>query len=145
MKTLKNVGLIAVLVVGSSACDAFRDQAPDNISFRMSGGDGRTVTAIYSTEFVAGVTEAGVTQVQIFGADTVVHVLPIDTIINISRNLQFFVEIYTAPTDTVNVAVRVDADDRNLYDETGGIFPTRPWQFVYQFNQRLTDVIEVVF
>ena len=130
------------LVVGFTACSIFEDQSPENLSFRLSGSEGTQVTAIYSTRFVAGVDELGVTTVRVFGSDTVVHTLPIDTVISIVENQQFFVQI--EPSDTVDVRARVDIDGRNVLDSDGLIFPTAPWRYVYQFNQLLTEALEVI-
>ena len=47
--------------------------------------------------------------------------------------------------DTLEVHVVVDVDDRNLVNESGGIFPGDPWHFVYAFNQFLTRDIDVAF
>ncbi len=136
---------MAALLASVTACNIIEDLTPENISFRMSGADGQIVTAIYSQEFVAGLDEFNVTQVQVFGSDTVIHVLPIDTIISIAVERRFFVQVTAAPTDTVVVAVRVDVDGRNVVDASGGIFPSVPWRYVYQFNALFTNVIEVVF
>ena len=135
---------MAAVLASVTACEIFGDQAPENISFRMSGSDGQVVTVIYSQEFVAGVDELNVTQVEVFVSDTVMHVLPIDTIINISLERRFFVLVATAPTDTVVVDVRIDVDGRGLVNTSGGIFPDVPWRYVYQYNQLFTDVIEVI-
>lgn len=144
MKTLRRLGAVAAVLASLTACEVFRDQSPENISFRMSGGDGRLVTVIYSQEFVAGVDELNVTRVEVFVSDTVMHVLPIDTIINIAVERRLFVQVETAPTDTVVVNVRVEVDGRGVVNITGGIFPDVPWRYVYEYNQILTDLIEVI-
>ena len=135
---------MAVVLASVTACDILEDQSPDDISFRMSGSDGRVVSVIYSQDFIAGVDDLNVTQVQVFSSDTVLHVLPIDTIINITRERRFFVQVETAPMDTVVVDVRIQVDGRGLVNTSGGIFPGTPWRYVYEFNQVLTDVIEVI-
>lgn len=142
MKMIHRFGLLLALMVGVSACEIFEDQSPENVSFRLEGSTGSQVTAIYSTRFIAGVNEFGVTEVRVFGSDTVVHTLPIDTVISIAANQQFFVQIQ--PADTVNVQARVDIDGRNVLDNEGFIFPDSPWNYVYQFNQLLTELVEVV-
>jgi hypothetical protein len=136
--------LALALVTASGACSIFEDQSPENIALRMTGSTGQQVQAVYSTRFIAGLTEEGVTQVQIFDADTVTQTLPIDTVVNISENLQFFVEILPMGTDTLDVAVDVEIDGRGILERTGVIFPATPWRYVYQFNQLLSDVVEVV-
>ncbi|MEM7415451.1 MAG: hypothetical protein AAF389_08140 [Gemmatimonadota bacterium] len=142
MKITRRFGPLLALMVAVSACEIFEDQSPENLSFRLTGSAGTQVTAIYSTRFVAGVDEFGVTTVRVFGSDTVVHTLPIDTVISIAANQQFFVQVQ--PADTVDVQARVDIDGRNVLDNEGFIFPDSPWNYVYQFNQLLTEVVEVV-
>jgi hypothetical protein len=132
------------LVTAAGACSIFEDQSPENISLRMTGSSGQQVQAVYSTRFIAGLTEEGVTEVQIFDSDTVMQTLPIDTIVNIAENMQFFVEILPMGTDTLDVAVDVEIDGRGVLESSGLIFPTVPWRYVYQFNQLLSDVVEVV-
>ena len=144
MTTYKKAALTLAIVSALGACEVFQDQSPENLSLRMTGSAGSQVTAIYSTEFVAGVSEVNVTQVRVFSSDTVVHTLPIDTVINIVANKQFFVQVETMLNDTVDVRVRVDIDGRNVLDSEGFIFPLTPWIYVYQFNQLLTDVVEVI-
>jgi hypothetical protein len=144
MKRFKFVGLLLVLGSVAAGCEVFEDQSPENVGFKLSGSTGLQVQAVYSTAFIAGVTEEGVTQVRIFEADTVMQTLPIDTVVSIVENQQFFVEILPMPTDTLNVSVSVDIDGRNVLDNAGFIFPELAWRYVYQFNQLLTDAIEVI-
>jgi len=141
MKTLAKLGLLAA-VVGAVGCSIFDEPNPENVGFRMTGPPGAMVTAIYSKDFVAGVNELGGTRVHVFGTDTVMHTLPIDTIINIRESSQFFVQVESA--DTVEVSVLVDVDGRTVVDQTGGIFPDEPWRYVYQFNRFLGTILEVI-
>ena len=137
--------LLVALVVAPGACQVFEDQSPENVNFRLSGSTGSTVEAVYSTRFVAGVTEENVTEVRIFSADTVLQTLPIDTTISISENQQFFVQILpTGAADTLNVSVNVEIDGRGVLSNSGLIFPLLPWRYVYQFNQLLTESVEVI-
>lgn len=125
-------------------CEAFEDPTPENIFLTMIGSSGADVRVVYTTEFLAGVNEAGRTEVRLFDADTVIQTLPLDTIINIAVNRQIFVEVLPVGTDTVDVEVVVDVDDRNLVRSSGKIFPDDPWRFLYAFNRRFTSVIDVV-
>ena len=135
--------LLLAALSGVGACSIFEDQSPENVNFRLSGPTGEVVQAVYSTQFTAGLTEEGVTQVRIFAADTVTQTIPIDTTVNITENQQFYVEILPQ-SDTIDVAVRVEIDGRQVVSSSGFIFSINPWRYVYQFNQRLTDVVEVV-
>lgn len=143
--TARFLGVAAVVIL-AGGCEIFEDQTPKQIFFRMDGTTGDIVTVIYSKQFVAGVDQLGVTQVEVFRADTVTHTLPIDTIIDVRLERRLFIQAEPAAlTDTVSVSTRVDVDDRGLYDQSGKLYPTDPWRFLYQFNARFTDVIEVVF
>lgn len=144
MKIAKSFVVLLAMVSLVSACEIFEDRTPEFISLRMAGTPGEVVTIIYSKQFVAGVDETGVTRVEIFGSDTVMHQLPIDTIIDIRLERRLYIQAETLPTDTIAVDVQVDVDDRGLFDRVGSLFPTIPWQFLYQFNAQFTDAIEVV-
>lgn len=139
---------ILIILIAVSAlplgCSIFEDPRPERVSFRMSGSPGETVTAIYSKQFVAAVNELGITEVEVFRADTVVHVLPIDTVVDIVLEQRFFVQIETMPTDTVSVQVAVDIDGRNVLNDSGGIFAGTPWRYLYQFNQVFTRTYDVI-
>jgi hypothetical protein len=144
MKILKKLAVFGIVAASLSACEVFEDPTPETVSFRMDGPVGATVTVLYSKQFVAGVTESGVTQVEIFRADTVVHTLPIDTIIDVRLERRIYIQAEIVPTDTVDVDVRVDVNDRNLFDRSGKLYPALPWQFLYQYNTRFTENIEVI-
>lgn len=136
---------IFALVAVAGGCEIFQERTSDNIFFRMDGSPGGIVSVIYSKEFVAGVDEFGVTRVEVFGADTAIHTLPFDTVIDIRVERQIFIQAEPLNmTDTLSVDAQVDVDDRNLYDQSGQLYPTIPWRFLFRFNQRFTDVVEVV-
>ena len=144
MNTLKILLPLVAIASVFTACEAFEDLTPEFINFRMSGPAGTPVTVMYSKQFVAGVDELGVTRVEIFGADTVAHLLPIDTIIDVRFEQRIYIQAEPLPTDTLSVDVEVDVDGRSLFDRFGDLFPTIPWQFIYQFNTQFTETIEVV-
>lgn len=136
---------VAAALLGG-ACGLFDNASPMRIIFTMEGEQGGArAMAIYSRDFIAGVDEMGITHVQVFSSDTVMHTLPIDTVIDIAAEQQWFVQVETLAGDTLAVAVRVDVDDRNLLARSGGIFPDQPWRYVYVFNQRLTENVDVTF
>ena len=143
MKTLKrffSLVLLTSLIVG---CEVFPDLTPKFITVRMDGPVGQAVSIVYSKEFIAGVDEMDVTRVEIFRADTVLHTLPFDTIIDIRIERQIFLQAEVSAVDTLNVDVAIAADGRTLFDRAGDLFPDSPWRFLYQFNHVFTDVIEV--
>lgn len=135
--------LLAAAALGG--CSVFADPTPENIHFEMRGEPGERVRAIYSTQFVAGLNEFGVTRVQVVRSDTVVHELPFQRTANISVDRRWFVQVESLGGDTISVNVIVNVDDRGLVDESGGIFPGEPWHFVYSFNQLLTRDLDVAF
>ena len=142
MNALKKLTVAGVVLSTALGCVLFDEPTPENVSFRMSGPAGVSVVAIYSKDFIAGSNELGETRVTVMGTDTVNHVLPIDTIINISESTQFFVQVES--TDTLAVSVVIDVDDRSLVNSQGGIFPGEPWRYVYQFNRFFGTIVEVI-
>lgn len=135
---------LAVLIGVVGACEIFEDQTPRFINVHMDGPAGSVVSIIYSKQFVAGVDEVGVTRVEVFGADTVQHVLPVDTVIDVRLERRLYLQAEVLPTDTLAVDVAIDVDGRGLFDQAGDLFPDVPWRFLYQFNTRFTNSIEVV-
>ena len=128
-----------------AGCGFFEDEVPEDIFFRMTGPSGSQVTVIYSKQFVAGVNEIGETRVEVFGADTVVHTLPIDTIIDVTLEQRLFMMATPVmPTDTIEVEARVDVDGRNIFLDQGDLLPLVPWQFLYQYNVTFTADLEVI-
>lgn len=137
-------GLLLLGSTALAACEVFEDQTPEFVNFVMDGPAGESVQIIYSSAFVAGVDEVGTTRVEVFESDTVMHTLPIDTVIDIRIPRRIFIMGEVAPTDTLFVDVIIDVDGRSLFDGSGDLFPDLPWRFLYQFNTRFTDDIEVI-
>ncbi len=139
------MALLSAVVALAGCSEVFADLTPENIYFEMRGEAGDQVRVIYSTQFVAGLNEFGVTRVQVARADTIVHSIPFERAIDISIDRRWFVQAEALGGDTLSVHVIVNVDDRGLVDESGGIFPGEPWHFVYSFNQLLTRDIDVAF
>lgn len=144
MRQARSTLTIAAVAAVLGAC-GFEDPTPDTLRFKMTGDAGVQVEAIYARQFVAGVTETGVTEVQVFQSDTAIHTLPVDTVMNIAVERRWFVQVTPVSADTATVGVQVDIDDRNILQETGGLFASDPWRYVYLFNQTVTRSIDVVF
>lgn len=145
MRTIAWFTGILVMLFMASGCEIFEDRTPNNVFFRMDGTSGDVVEVLYSKSFLAGIDEAGVTRVEVFEADTAIHTVPFDTVIDVRIEQRIFIQAKPlTETDTLDIDARVDVDDRNLYDQSGRLYPTVPWLFLYQFNQRFTDVVEVV-
>jgi hypothetical protein len=146
MKLPRRAGVALTLTcVAAAGCEIFEAQTPETVSFQMTGAAGDSVTVIYSKQFVSATNEVGVTQIQLFGADTVRHVLPIDTIIDVRLERQLFISARPQLVgDTVNVAVDVFVNDRSIFDGTGNLLPDNPWLFLYRFNAAPTQAVEIV-
>ncbi|MGY8776941.1 MAG: hypothetical protein ACKVIN_02340 [Longimicrobiales bacterium] len=143
MKTLKRFFGLVLLASLIAGCEVFQDLTPKFVTVRMDGPVGQTVSVVYSKQFIAAVDELNVTRVEIFGADTVLHTLPFDTIIDVRLERRLFLQAEVMAVDTLNVDVSIDADGRTLFDRAGDLFPDLPWRFLYQFNHAFTDAIEV--
>lgn len=145
LRSTRRRALFAVLVgLGLGACSLVEDPTPENILFRMNGEAGTQVQIVVSTEFVAGVDEFEVTQVQLFSSDTITTVLPVDTVVSVAVPRRFFVEVIPVAPDTMQVHVEVDVDTRQLLDRTGLVWQEVPFRFVYLFNQQVTQDINVL-
>jgi len=145
MKSPTRWVLIGALATVMSGCEIFENQTPEFIAFRMSGEAGDQVTVVYSKAFVAAVNELGTTELRVFLADTVVHTLPIDTIIDVRIERQIFLRAYPLElSDTIPVSVNVEVNDRSIFDRSGDLLPDVPWHFLYQFNARPTQTIEII-
>jgi hypothetical protein len=136
--------LVAASALAVGACGFFEDPTPETLFFTLSGSAGTQVEVVYSTQFVAGVTELGVTEVRVFLADTVVHTLPIDTVFDISVDRRWFVQVTPLGVEQASVQARVNVDDRRLLDEAGLILEADPWRYAYLFNQLVTRTIDIV-
>jgi len=135
----------ALVCALATACSAFENRTPESINFRMTGTAATRLQVIYATQFVAGVDEAGTTQVQVFRTDTVVQAMPIDLVVDISVDQRFFVQATPVDLDQAAVQIHVNVDDRALLDDSGDIFASDPFRYVYVFNQRVTRIVDVVF
>ena len=136
--------LVAACVLAFGACGFVEDLTPETLSFTLSGPAGTQVEVVYSTQFVAGVNSLGVTEVQVFLADTVVHTLPVDTLFDISVDRRWFVQVTPVGVEEASVQARVRVDDRRLLDESGLILQADPWRYAYLFNQNVTRTIDIV-
>ena len=146
MNNFKRFSALVLSLGTFTACGIFEDPTPETLSLRMSGPPDAEVMAIFAQVFVAGINqETNTTEVRVTSSDTVIQTLPLDTVIDIAESRQLFVQVETIPADTIQVAVRVDVDTRNVFDREGVIFPEGPFRYVYQFNRPLTEVVEVVF
>lgn len=145
-RRVRGAALAAVWAVGSILLGAclVENSTPSLVHLRISGVAGTEIQLVVSREFVAGVDQLQVTQVQLFQADTILTSLPVDTVVSISTAHRFFAEATPVQPDTLDVTVRVDVDERRLYDRRGLVWQDVPFRFVYVFNQALTQTIDIV-
>lgn len=136
--------LLVAAVLLLPACDAFEDLTPNQARVRVTGAAGQAATIVLSSEFIVGITEDGITEVSLFAADTLVRTLPFDTVMDIAVSRRVFLQLAPEGADQAAVRVRVDIDDRGLFNEEGDIFASNPFRYVYVFNQPTTRVIEVL-
>jgi hypothetical protein len=138
--------LTLVAATGLSACNTLLgdDPTPKTVRFEVLGGAGADVEIVVSREFVAATNETGVTQVEVFLADTVLAALPYDQELDVSLQRRFFVQV--TPTDTLaipdaRVIVSINGEER--FNDSGVLPVDPPFRYVYVYNQRVTRVIEV--
>lgn len=143
-KRIQEAGLGALLLVAVAGCSVWGDPSPETLSFRMDGPAGAEVTLVVSKLFQAGTDEIGTTVVTVLSSDTSVQTLPIDMVFDIVMARRFFV-MATPEQDGVEVEVRIDVDDRSIFDDEGALFIEDPWRFVYVYNQLITNNVDVVF
>jgi hypothetical protein len=123
----------------TGACGLLLDNpAPEEARPVINGDAGKSVRLITSTEFVAAVTDAGQTRVEMFVADTVITTLPYERVFDIGDDQRFLVEASWIDTDLETMNVRVFLDDEKRFDEAGVLLEGAPYRFVYLFNQLIT-------
>lgn len=140
---MRRIAFAAVSSLVLAAC-GFDDRTPSDVFFVMSGSQGSQVQVVLATQFVAGITEEGVTEVQLLASDTLVRTLPVDTVVSVVIEQRFFVEVLPLDGDSLSVRVEVDVDDRNLYDRSGLVVKAEPFRYVYLFNHPYTEKVDVV-
>ena len=147
--TLRNPARRAPLWLAASlvlaGCGIFGDdKLPEDLTVQIQGETGTAVDVVVARQFVSGVDELGVTQIQLLSSDTLSVVLPMDSTFDIRADRQFFAEVIPAPADTLEqVRFIATLDGRSLFNEQGSILPESPFRFVYVFNQPTTRTIEV--
>jgi hypothetical protein len=138
------LALMLALGVGAG-CDWFEDPSPEEARVVIEGDAGTTVVLIVSSKFVAGVSEAGVTRVEIIESDTILTSPPFDRTFNIRGDYRFFIQAARLDADVGSFRMQVFVDEDREFDESGPLLQNGPFRFVFQFNQFLTDVIDVTF
>jgi hypothetical protein len=136
---------VFLLLLGLAAgCDWFKDPSPREARVVIDGAAGPTIVLIASSKFVAGVNDIGVTRVEIITSDTIVTSLPFDRTFNIEGDYRFFIQAARMDADVGSFRMQVFVNEDRKFDEGGSLADT-PYRFVFQFNQFLTDIIDVTF
>lgn len=133
--------LVALLLAG---CGLVEDLTPDEATLVVEGEAGKEVRIIVSTDFVAAVTEEGITRVVILTSDTLVTTLPYRHSYRIQETQRFYAEAARLDTDLESVHMEVAIDDRVQFAEGGVLLEGQPYRFVYTFNQAITREILVL-
>ena len=133
---------VAVGAVGFGGCDWFDDPSPEFVSVSLTGDPGETVEILVSKQFLTGIDENDVTQVQIFQGDTLIRALPWDTTISIRLEQRFFVRSIDADSVSNQLRMQVRVDGVSEYDKSGEA--SGEFQFVFTFNQPITNVVELI-
>lgn len=137
------------LLAGAGGCDWFEDPTPEQVRVLVTGEGGKPAALVMSQAFNAGVSEAGNTQVELFAADTIVRMLPFDTIIRLEGGAQvggakrFFFEARRDEEDLSSVGVKIYLDSALRFD-VGGPLATQVYRWAYVFNQLFTGTVEVI-
>ena len=125
-----------------AACDWFDDPSPETATVRLSGDAGEIATLLISKQFIAGIDENDVTRVQVLQGDTLRRALPWDTTIPIRVEQRFFIRSLDADTVSNQLRMEVRIDGVVEYDQSR--ITSEELQFVYTFNQPVTNVIELI-
>ena len=128
----------------AAGCDWFENPAPEEARLVIEGEAGSIVRVIVSTRFLAAVNDRGQTRVEIFESDTIVTTLPYERVYSIEDDQRFFAETSRLDADLANLRMQVFVDDRRQFDEVGALLASRPYRFVYTYNQPLTRDILVL-
>ena len=141
---MRSILWICILAI-VAGCGWFDDPRPDEALVTIQGTPGAEVRLIVSKEFIAGVGQNGVTRVEIFKSDTLIATVPFQLTTSIRDYRQFFSQVSRLESDVDSVTVQVFLDERRQFDESGPLLENAPYRFVYVFNNRLTDNLDVVF
>lgn len=144
MRTRRSIALAGLgLAVLVSGCKLFDDPTPHDITVHLTGT--ADVEIVLSKQFVAGVDELGTTHVQVFQSDTLYRTLPMDTIVDVEVDRRLFVQVTPQGVEQTTMGTRIDVNERNVLNDSGDIFASNPWRYVYLFNQQVTQIVDVVF
>jgi len=132
-------------------CDWFDDPTPETVRIFLSGDAGKEVELIVSQSFTAGLREDGSAVVSVLGADTLVSVLPFDSVFQLGgatgggfQSKRFFFQASRLDEPLSTFEAKAYLDEKLRFDQ-GGVLIDLPYRWAYAFNQRIGIVEEVLF
>ena len=140
---MKRLAFALAAVALSGGCNWLEDP-PEEARLVITGDAGKQVRLITATNFVAAVTEEGITRVVIIEADTTLITLPHDRVYSLGDDQRFFAEAARQDSDFQSIRMEVYIDARKQFDERGALLAAQPYRFVYTFNQAITREIVVI-
>jgi hypothetical protein len=139
------LSLVAGLAASLAACGLLDPPVPEHARVVLTGPEGACVRLVTSSKFLAGITTEGITRIEVLASDTVMVTLPYESRHRIRADQRFLAlaEAVEGQAETFRMQVFIDAARR--YDETGTLSSASPFRFVYTFNLRVTDQMQIVF
>lgn len=139
------LGAVLLAALAAGGCGLLDPPVPEEARVEVTGPPGATVRLVTSTKFVHGLTEAGTTRVVVVSADTAIVELPFQSRTRIRSDQRFFVAAESIDAETSGFRMQVFIDTSREYDESGTLGEASLFRFIYTFNQRMTDQVEVLF
>ena len=145
MRTSSRLILTLAAVVTAGACGWFDNPTPTDASIQVDGTAGTPVQLIISKQFVAAQNSTGSADLQLFQADTINTTMPVDTVISIAVERQFYVQVGpTASDDPISAHIRIAVDNKTKIDSNRTVPGSAPFRYVYVFNSAITSINEVI-
>ena len=139
------LALAAAVSALVAACGLLDNPQPSTASIQVSGTAGTPVQVILSKSFVAAEVAGGGADIQIFSADTLNTTLPVDTVLSISVEQQFYVQVAPAAGDgTLSAHIRIAVDNKAKVDGDRSVSETVPFRYVWVFNSNITSINQVI-
>jgi hypothetical protein len=142
---LTRLALAAALAAGTAGCGLLDPPVPEHARVVLTGPDGANVRLVTSSKFLAGITTEGITRVEVLAADTFVVALPHDSRQRIRADQRFLALAEAIEGETAEFRMQVFIDESREYDAMGTLSDASLFRFVYTFNLRVTDQVQVVF
>jgi hypothetical protein len=142
---LTRLALAAALAATNAGCGLLDPPVPEHARVVLTGPEGANVRLVTSSKFLAGITAEGITRVEVVDADTFVVALPHDSRQRIRSDQRFLALAEAIEGETSQFRMQVFIDDSREYDAAGTLTAASLFRFVYTFNLRVTDQVQVFF